>query len=113
MTEEVSGLPPGERDIAMVFQSYALYPHMSVRDNLGVRLKVRHEPREAMQQKVPERPGCSGSKSCWIASRGSSPADSASAWLLVARWCANHGSFSWTNPSRISMPNSGFRCAPS
>jgi multiple sugar transport system ATP-binding protein len=49
---EVSGLPPGERDIAMVFQSYALYPHMSVRDNLAFALKVRHEPREAIQQKV-------------------------------------------------------------
>jgi multiple sugar transport system ATP-binding protein len=50
--EEVSGLPPGERDIAMVFQSYALYPHMSVRDNLAFALKVRHEPRETIQQKV-------------------------------------------------------------
>jgi multiple sugar transport system ATP-binding protein len=50
--EEVSGLPPGERDIAMVFQSYALYPHMSVRDNLAFALKVRHESREAIQQKV-------------------------------------------------------------
>jgi ABC-type sugar transport system ATPase subunit len=49
---EVSRLPPGDRDIAMVFQSYALYPHMSVRDNLGFALKVRHEPREAIQQKV-------------------------------------------------------------
>ena len=49
---EVSGLPPGDRDIAMVFQSYALYPHMSVRDNLAFALKVRHEPREAIQQKV-------------------------------------------------------------
>jgi multiple sugar transport system ATP-binding protein len=49
---EVSRLPPGDRDIAMVFQSYALYPHMSVRDNLGFALKVRHEPRDAIQQKV-------------------------------------------------------------
>jgi multiple sugar transport system ATP-binding protein len=50
--EEVSGLPPGERDIAMVFQSYALYPHMSVRDNLAFALKVRHETKEAVAQKV-------------------------------------------------------------
>ena len=50
--EPVSGLPPGERDVAMVFQSYALYPHMSVRDNLAFALKVRHEPREAIAQKV-------------------------------------------------------------
>jgi multiple sugar transport system ATP-binding protein len=50
--QEVSGLPPGDRDIAMVFQSYALYPHMSVSDNLGFALKVRRESREVIQQKV-------------------------------------------------------------
>lgn len=39
--EPVSGLPAGDRDIAMVFQSYALYPHMSVSDNIAFALKVR------------------------------------------------------------------------
>src|SRR5436309_5920420 len=37
----VTELPPRSRDIAMVFQNYALYPHMSVRENLGYGLKVR------------------------------------------------------------------------
>jgi multiple sugar transport system ATP-binding protein len=50
--EPISHVPPGERDIAMVFQSYALYPHMSVRDNLAFALKVRHEPPDAIRQKV-------------------------------------------------------------
>ena len=50
--QEVSRLPPGERDIAMVFQSYALYPHMSVRDNLAFALMVRKESRAAIQEKV-------------------------------------------------------------
>jgi multiple sugar transport system ATP-binding protein len=50
--EPVSGLPAGDRDIAMVFQSYALYPHMNVRDNLAFALKVRHEPKSAISQKV-------------------------------------------------------------
>jgi multiple sugar transport system ATP-binding protein len=50
--QEVSGLHPGDRDIAMVFQSYALYPHMSVRDNLAFALKVRNESRAAISQKV-------------------------------------------------------------
>src|ERR1051326_3952466 len=36
-----TSLPPRNRDIAMVFQNYALYPHMSVRQNLGYSLKVR------------------------------------------------------------------------
>src|SRR6267143_6851202 len=38
---DVTDLPPRARDIAMVFQTYALYPHMSVRDNLGYGQKVR------------------------------------------------------------------------
>ncbi len=39
--QSVVGVPPGKRDIAMVFQNYALYPHMSVRENLSFGLKVR------------------------------------------------------------------------
>jgi multiple sugar transport system ATP-binding protein len=50
--EPVTGLPPGDRDVAMVFQSYALYPHMNTRDNMGFALKVRGERKEAIAQKV-------------------------------------------------------------
>ena len=39
---DVTAEPPQRRDVAMVFQSYALYPHMSVRENLAYALKVRH-----------------------------------------------------------------------
>src|ERR671926_1540049 len=39
--ETVNALPPKDRDVAMVFQNYALYPHMSVRDNMGFALKLR------------------------------------------------------------------------
>jgi multiple sugar transport system ATP-binding protein len=42
---DVTTLPPRARDIAMVFQSYALYPHMTVRENLGYGLKVRRTPK--------------------------------------------------------------------
>src|SRR6266567_1427468 len=41
----VNDVPPKDRDIAMVFQSYALYPHMSVRDNLAFGLKLRKFPK--------------------------------------------------------------------
>ena len=41
----IDRLPPGERGVAMVFQHYALYPHMSVRENLGYGLKVRRAPK--------------------------------------------------------------------
>ena len=50
----VKTVPPKDRDIAMVFQSYALYPHMTVRDNLAFALKLRKEPQEEIDKKVNE-----------------------------------------------------------
>ena len=48
----VTDLPPKDRDIAMVFQSYALYPHMTVFDNIAFPLKVRRKPRDQIQSTV-------------------------------------------------------------
>jgi multiple sugar transport system ATP-binding protein len=50
----VNDVPPKDRDIAMVFQSYALYPHMSVRENLQFGLKIRKTPRAEMDRRVDE-----------------------------------------------------------
>ncbi len=47
-------LPPVERDIAMVFQSYALYPNMTVYDNMAFSLQVRHFPKEEIDKRVRE-----------------------------------------------------------
>src|SRR4051794_35307639 len=49
---DVTTLPPRGRDIAMVFQSYALYPHMTVRENLGYGLKVRKTPKREAAPRV-------------------------------------------------------------
>ena len=49
---DVTDLPPRERDIAMVFQSYALYPHMTVRQNLGYGLKVRRLGKQETEERV-------------------------------------------------------------
>jgi len=51
---DVTELPPRSRDVAMVFQSYALYPHMSVRENLGYGLKVRKTPKKDAEKRVRE-----------------------------------------------------------
>src|SRR6266542_1406279 len=51
---DVTGLAPRHRDIAMVFQTYALYPHMTVRQNLGYGLKVRRTAKAHVQQRVGE-----------------------------------------------------------
>jgi multiple sugar transport system ATP-binding protein len=50
----VNGVPPKERDIAMVFQNYALYPHMSVYDNMAFGLKLRKLPKEELDRRVRE-----------------------------------------------------------
>jgi multiple sugar transport system ATP-binding protein len=50
----VNDLPSKDRDIAMVFQSYALYPHMTVRENLEFGLKIRKTPRAEMDRRVRE-----------------------------------------------------------
>ncbi len=50
--QDVTELPPRGRDIAMVFQSYALYPHMTVRQNLGYGLKVRKTPKREIAERV-------------------------------------------------------------
>jgi len=52
--EQMNGIPARNRDIAMVFQSYALYPHMSVRDNLGFGLKRRQTDRAVVKRRVEE-----------------------------------------------------------
>src|SRR5690242_1167874 len=48
----VNHVPPKERDIAMVFQNYALYPHMTVADNMAFSLKLRSAPKQEIAQKV-------------------------------------------------------------
>ncbi len=50
----VNDVPPKDRDIAMVFQNYALYPHMSVYDNMAFALKMRKTPKDEIKQKVHE-----------------------------------------------------------
>ena len=48
----MNDVPPKDRDIAMVFQNYALYPHMSVYDNMAFGLKLRKIPKEEIDRRV-------------------------------------------------------------
>src|SRR4030042_7207848 len=50
----VNDVAPKDRDMAMVFQSYALYPHMSVFDNMAFGLKLRKTPKEEIKRRVRE-----------------------------------------------------------
>ena len=51
---DVAGLPPYRRDVNTVFQSYALFPHMSVADNIAYGLRQRHVPRAEIRRRVEE-----------------------------------------------------------
>jgi multiple sugar transport system ATP-binding protein len=53
----VNELPPRERDIAMVFQNYALYPHLTVYDNMAYGLKIRKTPKDEIDRRVREAAG--------------------------------------------------------
>ena len=56
----VNGVAPKERDIAMVFQSYALYPHMTVQENMAFSLKLKSAPKAEVQSKVARAAGILG-----------------------------------------------------
>jgi len=57
---EVTNVPPKDRDIAMVFQNYALYPHMTVADNMGFALKMAKMPADERKKRVEEAAGLLG-----------------------------------------------------
>ena len=86
----VNHVPPRDRDIAMVFQSYALYPHLTVYDNIAFGLKLKKMPKDEIDRRVQDaaqraRPRAASS----TGSRARSPADSASASRWAARSCAS------------------------
>ena len=86
----VNDVAPKDRDIAMVFQSYALYPHMSVYDNMAFGLKLRKTPeRRDRAPRAGSAPASWASRNCSTASPSSSPAASASAWPWAAPSCAS------------------------
>ncbi len=53
-TRDVTRMDPSERGVAMVFQTYALYPHMTVKDNMGFGLKMNGHPKPEIEEKVAE-----------------------------------------------------------
>ena len=62
--QDVTHLPPEERDVAMVFQNYSLYPHMSVFDNIAFTLRTQHMPREQLNKTVAEMGALLGISEC-------------------------------------------------
>ena len=81
----MNDVEPKDRDIAMVFQSYALYPHMTVYENMAFALKLRKMPKDEIDKRVQGgRRRSWTSPSIWSASPRPCPAASASVWPSAA-----------------------------
>lgn len=76
----VNNLAPKSRGIAMVFQNYALYPHMTVRENLAFGLKLSKIPKDQIDKQVDEAAKSLNWRSCWTGCRVSFPAVRRSVW---------------------------------
>ena len=99
----MNDVPPKDRDIAMVFQSYALYPHMTVRENLAFALKLRGmaEARDR-QARQPRRDDARNRRRSRSHAASSSRVASASASHSGARSCGSRRFFCSTSRCRIS-----------
>ena len=83
-------MPPKERDIAMVFQNYALYPHMSVYDNMAFGLKLRKLPKEEIDRRVRRAAEILGLEEYLQRKPRRSRVGNVSGWRWVARSSASH-----------------------
>lgn len=108
----VNQVPARERDVAMVFQNYALYPHMTVAENLAFGLKMRGVPPQERQRRVRWVAELLGLTELLQQNRGSYLAANNSGWLWGERWCGNPRCFYWMNLCRTWTPVYGTRPAP-
>ena len=110
--EVVNDVPPSKRGIAMVFQSYALYPHMSVYNNMAFGMKLAQREQGGDRQARPRtRPRSCSSRPTSTACRRRSPAASASASRSAARSCATRRSSCSTSRCPTSTRRSASRPA--
>lgn len=110
--QDVSGMSPKDRDIAMVFQSYALYPTMSVRENIEFGLKIRKLPQAAIDEEVARVAKLLQIEHLLARKRRSCPVANSSAWPWAGHWRGDPRSTCSMNPCPTSMPSCGSKCAP-
>jgi ABC-type sugar transport system ATPase subunit len=108
----VNDIAPRDRDVAMVFQNYALYPHMSVFENLAFGLKLRKVPREDIRRRVETAAGALGIERYLERRPRELSGGSASAWRWAGRWCASPRCSFSTSRCRTWTPSCASRCAP-
>ena len=98
--KDVTTMQPKDRDIAMVFQNYALYPHMTVADNMGFALKIAGTPKEEIRKRVEK------------AAEILCPVVSVSAWPWAVQSSVSRRSSSWMSLCPTLMPSSACRPVP-
>jgi len=107
----VNDIAPKDRDIAMVFQNYALYPHMTVAENLGFGLKLRGQPRAEIERRVAEAARMLELEQRLDSRPAALSGGSASAWRWAGRWCAIRRCSCWTSRCPTWTPSCACRCA--
>ncbi len=106
----VNDVPPKERDIAMVFQNYALYPHMSVFDNMAFGLKLQKVPRPEIGQRVHEAARILGLDEL-LNRKPAALSGGQRQRVAMGRAIVRHPRpSSWTSRCRTSTPSFGCRC---
>ena len=106
----VNDVAPKDRDIAMVFQNYALYPHMTVYDNMAFGLKLRKTPKDEIKRRVEEAAKIRTSPTCLPVSPRLCPAVSASVLLWDVLSFVNPRSSCSTNRCPTWTPSCASRC---
>ena len=106
----VNQIEPAERDIAMVFQNYALYPHMSVYNNMAYGLRNRGMARDEIDRRVREAARILELTAMLDRKPRQLSGGSASVWRWAAPSCASRRSFCSTSRCRTSMRSSGSPC---
>jgi multiple sugar transport system ATP-binding protein len=90
--EDVTNWAPKERDIAMVFQNYALYPHMTVEQNLAFSLRMRKSPKDRAREQVNETAHVLGLEDLLGRKPKALSGGQRQRVAMGGRWSASHGS---------------------
>jgi len=101
----VNDVPPRARGIAMVFQSYGLYPHFTIRDNIAFPLKTQHVPKAEIKLKVEWAAQLLGIERLLDRRPRQLSGGERQRVALARAWCVNRLRFSSTSRCRTSTPN--------
>ncbi len=110
--KRMNDVPPKDRDIAMVFQNYALYPHMSVYDNMAFGLKLRKFPKAEIEKRVREAARILGLEQ-YLDRKPKALSGGQRQRVALGRAIVRDAKvfFKWTSRSRTWMRNCGCKCA--